>query len=277
MWQFSFGGGRLCTDHHPSAGRLGGLFVCPRGDSLRSASQQLIDAFERAGSEKVNLLTPDEEHRHKPALEQRYVCSTRVDNSAKLINPAPQRCSHLRALKLRFQCAAAVLACEKAAGARARYVVRQRVGASRWPPRLNASARNHPSRAPPRWRAAGHRSPSLPRAPHWPFRSGRLLHPARRRCTPARGDAATAATSPMSCPFQSCLPPAALVDHIASSTHQRPIAVSPPRGEDLVGTREGRAAPTYSCGVRCLIGTCSRLRRRPGKQLASILSSARRS
>jgi len=41
------------------------------GDSPRGASKELTDAFERAGSEKVNLMTPYKEHRNKPA-EQRY-------------------------------------------------------------------------------------------------------------------------------------------------------------------------------------------------------------
>jgi len=40
------------------------------GDSLRTASKTLTDAFERAGSEKVNLMTPDKEHGNKPALER---------------------------------------------------------------------------------------------------------------------------------------------------------------------------------------------------------------
>jgi hypothetical protein len=39
--------------------------------------------------------------------------STRLDNSAKLINAAPHCRSHLCPLKLGFQSAAAVLACEK--------------------------------------------------------------------------------------------------------------------------------------------------------------------
>ena len=42
------------------------------GDSQKSASKGLTDAFERAGSEKVNLRNPDKEHGYKPALEQRY-------------------------------------------------------------------------------------------------------------------------------------------------------------------------------------------------------------
>jgi hypothetical protein len=53
------------------------------GDSQRSVSKGLTDAFEQAGSEKVNLMAPDNEHGYKPVLERRYGLLNSTDDNAK--------------------------------------------------------------------------------------------------------------------------------------------------------------------------------------------------